>query len=153
MALSNLERAVAVALEERNIPYQRRYGIPQMPHRKFDFFFTRNKRNYLIECDGIQHFQEVPYFVARGGDLASRQQVDRLKTKVAVDYGYHLIRIDYTCEDCAERHLMLALNRIERRKQCHYFSTESLYTYLDVPLDKQMIIRECQDLARLLKYI
>ena len=148
---SYLERAVRCFLEERKIPYQRNYNIPQLPHRKYDFFFTYQKKQCLVECDGIHHFEMVPHFDTKGNSLAARQQADRLKTKVAIDYSYYLIRIDYTSESCINNHLSLALQRVKTKR--YYFTNPHLYTYIDRPLDKSIIINECKDLARLLKFI
>ena len=64
----------------------------------FDFFFTLYGRHFLVEYDGIQHFEPVDFF---GGEAAfgQRQLCDKIKDRFAKEYGYVLIRIPYTVND------------------------------------------------------
>ena len=145
------ERAVRSFLEAREIPYQRNYNLPQLRHRKYDFFFTYQKRPCLLEWDGIHHFEEVPHFDTRGNTLVARQEADRLKTRLALEYGFYLIRLDHTCIDSITSHLLLALQRIKTKT--HYFSNPFYYTHLNLGVNKGTVIRECEELARKMKLI
>lgn len=57
---------------------------------RFDFFV---EGKYLIEYDGIHHFQEVEYFTNK---LEEYQKRDKIKNDWAKEHGIPLIRIPYT---------------------------------------------------------
>ena len=54
-----------------------------------------NGRNYIVEYDGIQHFQLINFFSANMDDFEHRRTVDIDKTVAALNQGLFLIRISY----------------------------------------------------------
>jgi len=65
--------------------------LPQLPKKRYDFVFN----NYILEFDGQQHFYYCNYFHKTIDEFECRQETDILKTKVAIESGYNVIRIDY----------------------------------------------------------
>lgn len=64
---------------------------------RYDFAVkSRNGRQiyFLIEYDGIQHFEEVPYF--KTSSLQEIQERDAAKTNYAKEHNIPLLRISYT---------------------------------------------------------
>lgn len=57
---------------------------------RFDFYVNQN---YLIEFDGVQHFQETNFFRQ---DLLSNQKRDKIKNQWCKEHNIPLIRIPYT---------------------------------------------------------
>lgn len=56
------ERIVSKILTNLGIHYIPEYRHPLISHKRYDFYFQHNDGNYLIEYDGMQHFQDVPFF-------------------------------------------------------------------------------------------
>lgn len=70
----------------------------------YDFYVTYGKFEWLIECQGEQHYKSVAWF---GGDEAFqvRQEHDKRKRMYATDHGISFIEVPYTClsyEDTAD---------------------------------------------------
>ena len=59
----------------------------------FDFWVNNQ---YIIEYDGIQHFQEIPYFK---DSLKDRQDKDNFKNNWCHSHNIPIIRIPYTIRD------------------------------------------------------
>jgi hypothetical protein len=54
----------------------------------------------MIEVDGMQHFERVPFFHRKPGSFAARRRSDRQKTRDAIAVpGRRIIRIAYTFFD------------------------------------------------------
>ncbi len=111
------------ALTKLNIPYQSEYILEILPRKRFDFMFTIYNKNYLLEYDGNIHFIEAPYFKT---SLKSKQEIDILKTKIAIQENYSVIRIDYTQMKNIEYHINKA---IEQNNKI-YYSTPEMYSYI-----------------------
>lgn len=61
----------------------------------FDFLvFLENGEKLLIEFDGKQHFESIPYY-DKDRPLSYRRLLDEQKTQWAVDNNHHLLRISY----------------------------------------------------------
>ena len=77
----------------------------------YDFLvYLNEKPRYLIECQGIQHYEPIEYF--GGEDTFVRQQEhDKLKSEYAVQKGLELIEIPYgyTTEQVEEKLRMLGI--------------------------------------------
>jgi very-short-patch-repair endonuclease len=58
---------------------------------KFDFFVNEK---YIIEFDGIQHFESVLFF--KNNDYLTIKTRDDIKTQWCKENGIPLIRIPYT---------------------------------------------------------
>ena len=96
LAESNGERVVRLCLEQRNISHRVEATFDWMPKKRYDFNFIHNERNYIIEFDGIQHFQLVEYFHKDEETFHRRQEVDVDKTFNAISKGHYMIRIAYS---------------------------------------------------------
>ena len=62
----------------------------------YDFYFLHNDKKYLIEFDGIQHFNYNKSFYKTEEQFVRRQEIDIFKTVNALKNGYILIRIAYS---------------------------------------------------------
>lgn len=112
-------------LKTLSIEFKKEYTIEQLPRKRYDFYFQRNNLSYLLEFDGLQHFEERSHFCKKQS-FEERQEMDRIKTKVALEAGYRLIRIDYTQIDKIEEHLEKALSSKDKL----YLSTSEMYKYI-----------------------
>lgn len=122
------EVAVGKYLTECNIPFTRQFKHPSLPDLRYDFFFEYDNRKYLLEFDGEQHFKEDPTFFHRGeGKFDHQQNLDRLKTYIAIATGYCIIRIDYTQINTIKDHITQAIEFDDM----FYLSNEELYEYLN----------------------
>lgn len=63
-----------------------------------DFFVIHENQKFVIEYDGIQHFQPVEAF---GGEeeFKRRVQLDKVKNREILKRGYKLLRIRYDNKD------------------------------------------------------
>ena len=61
-------------------------------HYRYDFYLQ--KKNLLIECDGIQHFKEIPHF-DKQIDYFCRIESDNIKNAYALENGIPLLRIPH----------------------------------------------------------
>ena len=91
------EEKIATLLTQYNIPFekQKTFDSCRFPTSgylaKFDFFVDGK---YIIEFDGIQHFQSVEFF--KNNKYSSVKTRDDIKTQWCKDNGIPLIRIPYT---------------------------------------------------------
>lgn len=88
---SSGENRIGKFLELAKITYISQFKLDGYKYR-YDFYLPQ--LNLLIEYDGEQHFRPVDYF---GGRKAFKRLVrnDAIKTRLAKDYGYGLLRISY----------------------------------------------------------
>lgn len=96
------EEKIANILNINNISYIKQYSfsdcyeIQGFP-LKFDFaIFDNNKFEYLIEYDGIQHFQSANVGWNNQEHLKNLQQRDKIKNEYCLKNNIPLIRIPYT---------------------------------------------------------
>ncbi len=122
---SHGEKECERILRLHNLEYQREVVLPELPNKRYDFAFAYEDELYLLEFDGIQHFEEVPHF-HRKITFTEGQDVDIIKTKVVLARKAHLIRIDYTQVDHVEDHLILAIERGDKL----YVSNPEMYGYI-----------------------
>lgn len=121
------EKATALVLQSLNIDYSEQYSIPQLSNKWYDFYFRYNDHHWLIEFDGEPHFRYVDFFHhGSDEDFQDRREVDVKKTIVALENGYHIIRIDYTQIDNIRSHIDKALNSDIN----FYYSNEDLYGWI-----------------------
>lgn len=90
------ERAIALWLKEKSIPYEveKRFTdclSPKGRTMKFDFYLPHYSA--LIEFDGHHHYREVEYF--GGYTLQQVQQYDEVKNQYAKKKGMPLLRIPF----------------------------------------------------------
>ena len=120
------EKEVKKYLEDHNIQHEREVTLESLPRKRYDFRFVHEEIGYLLEFDGIQHFEQIDYFHREEDSFEEGQRVDRRKTRHALRNGYRLIRIDYTQVDNVPRHIRRAL----RSEKDLYLSSPELYSYL-----------------------
>ena len=121
------EKACIRTLRSMNIIFEREIKIEALPTRYYDFRFIWNGARWILEYDGKQHFKFIPFF--HNDDIETfheHQNIDIIKTKLAIKEDYHVIRIDYTQINNIQYHIEQAL----RLHNSLYLSTPELYTYL-----------------------
>ena len=94
---SHLEKIVQTILENNNLKFQRDKSIEGCmsdTKRPLRFDFILNDENVLIECDGIQHFDEQRFF---GGKKNFQRTIkrDNIKNFFTFSRGIPLLRIPY----------------------------------------------------------
>ena len=140
---SSYERKAVVFLEENNIPHRSQYVIPQLPKKRYDFYFEYNGFKYILEIDGEQHFMFKALFHKTSENLIYKKDIDRLKTKIAIEFGYRLIRIDYSEIPNIAQHMKWALEG----NYPMYLSSRDKYEFLHEKLADSFIIQHSRELA------
>lgn len=96
---------------------------------RYDFYIPGTK--WIIEFDGIQHFEEVTYFT-NTKSLLERQQLDRIKTFGAIEAGYSVLRIHY-CDMGIINEIIHITDKISEIPSL-YVSRDNVYDYLGIKL-------------------
>ena len=73
--------------------YHPEWGHPYI----YDIHFKLNDKEYLVEWDGLQHFQDRNF---HSTTLEARQEIDRMKDELAEKNNIYLIRIDCSKSEC-----------------------------------------------------
>ena len=120
------EKNIVKYLEDHNITYEREVTLESLPRKRYDFRFVHKEIGYLLEFDGVQHFEETKHFHREGDSFEEGQKVDRRKTRHALRNDYRLIRIDYTQVDNVSKHIRRAL----KSEEDLYLSSPELYSFL-----------------------
>lgn len=120
------EEIIANFLNNEGIHFIQQYRMKCIPSLRYDFYVSYEGISYLVEYDGKQHFHEDCNFGHITNDFEHRQNLDRLKTYIAIETGYKLIRIDYTQFDNIEEHILTGLQSSDN----YYLSSKDLYRYL-----------------------
>jgi very-short-patch-repair endonuclease len=92
---SKIEKKLYEYFQKLGIDFMYQYSLPECSNKrckryKYDFYFTEHR--LLLEIDDPGHFQENEIY---------RRRNDRIKNKLATNYGYNLLRIpikEYTEE-------------------------------------------------------
>lgn len=95
LRMSHGEYRIAQLLTEANINYEmeKRFDSCRFPtgiRAKFDFWVNET---YLIEFDGVQHYENIDYFA---NNLTKNQYNDQFKNEWCQQQNIPLIRIPYT---------------------------------------------------------
>jgi len=90
------ELLVYTALTQLGFTVYKEYRMRELPNYKYDFLFCCGDKWVIIEFDGEQHFRYVDHFHENLDEFTHKQDVDVIKTEMAIGVGYQLIRIDYT---------------------------------------------------------
>lgn len=93
--ISHGEAFCGKVLKEKGLKTIPQYRIKLLPRYRFDYYFTYQGREYLLEFDGQQHFRFTPWFHRSEKDFEKRRKRDLVKTSIALNSGYHVIRIAY----------------------------------------------------------
>lgn len=120
------EREIRKFLRDNMIPFLPQYTVAELPSRRYDFYFEYDGLRYLVEYDGEQHFRYIRKFHHKTSKFKESQIVDRIKTSVALQTGYRVIRIDYNERDNIPYHLISAI----RSDAALYLSNSETYDYL-----------------------
>lgn len=89
------EKAIIDILSSYNFILDKDY-VREFKIEPFNYRYDFKINNYLIEFDGIQHFEEDNTWASQGNStLEDIQRRDKEKDKLAKDFGYILIRIAY----------------------------------------------------------
>jgi formylmethanofuran dehydrogenase subunit E len=123
---SHGEIACENTLKLLGIDYICEFILDNLPRKRFDFKFEYNNYRFLLEFDGLQHFQFSPHYHNDEEEFLRKQQVDIIKTRKAIEAEYHIMHIDYTQIDNIQTHIRAALNS----KNQTYFSNPTMYTYI-----------------------
>lgn len=119
------KKKISAILKQLNIPYICQYRLPVIPALRYDFYFIILDQKYLVEYDGAQHFQ-MNHFRRSEEEFFFGQNLDRLKTYIAIISGCKIVRIDYTqLKNCSE-YLIKGIGSLDN----HYFSRPEMYEYL-----------------------
>ena len=80
-------------LENHNITYKRQHRFADLKKYPYDFYLP--DFNLLIEYNGIQHYEEVPYFHRSPSSFDGQLTRDRIKKEYAEKNGIKLLVIPY----------------------------------------------------------
>lgn len=90
------EMEVKRVLDEMGVEYKREYSFPDCKYKlslRFDFAVFVKEKIYLIEFDGIQHFEKGDDFYSR--NFEDRILRDTIKNNYCIENGIPLLRIRY----------------------------------------------------------
>jgi very-short-patch-repair endonuclease len=91
--MSQGERLIARYLTGKNLVFHQEFlRTIRGTNRYFDFYVK--ELQLLIEFDGRQHFEDIPFFNKRE-KLSDRRLVDQEKINWALENKFHLVRIPY----------------------------------------------------------
>ena len=93
--MSKYEEHIEKILKKEKIPYIREKNFLDLKHGAFHFDFYLPTINSIIECDGQQHFYQVPTFQRTRRDFLKQQEHDRIKNSYCLTKGIPLYRIPY----------------------------------------------------------
>lgn len=133
------EKETITALNELGINYETESRLACTGKKKYDFYFYFEGNCYFLEFDGIQHFKKNDFFHKTDCEFEYRQNVDRLKTYVALNLGYKVIRIDYCSVDRIKEIIVEALNS----ERDLYLSDPNMYDWLFTGLPRSFLESEC----------
>jgi len=100
------EREITYTLQQLGVEFTPQYTHYLIPKAKYDFYFKYQDMHFLLEYDGIQHFQFKDYFYSSESELEHRHNIDRNKSIMAITTGFKLIRIDYTQIEYIMQHII-----------------------------------------------
>jgi predicted Zn-ribbon and HTH transcriptional regulator/very-short-patch-repair endonuclease len=123
------ERKCNDLLIRLKLPFESQFKIQELGRKRFDFMFEFNNNSYIIELDGKQHHEFVPYFHKTENNFLYKQSIDIEKTITAVKNGYYIIRIDHTQFDNIYDHISEATKKLTPKCKC-YFTNASKYEYI-----------------------
>lgn len=135
------EEKIADFLHSLHINFIPQFRHPLIYNRRYDMMFIYNNTRYIIEFDGMQHFIYDTYFHKSNEDFLFKQEIDRIKTYVAITTGYQIIRIDYTQINNIAHHIQTALDI----NNLIYVSTPELYDgwLLGAKVSVELLKKEC----------
>jgi hypothetical protein len=109
------ERAVRLYLEKTEVQHEKEKSFEWMPYKKYDFYIECGELNYLIEFDGIQHFEFSSFFHGDEITFSKRRKTDIEKTAAALNNNFLLLRISHKDIDNIEEIIDQFLNNPQNR--------------------------------------
>ena len=103
---SHIEREVNKLLLERNVKFERYKRFNWLGLQSLDFYLP--EYNIAIECQGIQHFEEVQYFGGEKG-LKENKKRDKKKYDLCKEHGVVIFYVNYK-ENVSEKIKELFIN-------------------------------------------
>lgn len=120
------EKACVIALTELKtelgIVWNARFQISPFDFI-YDFVFQYQEKRFIIEFDGIQHFKLVEFFKQTQETFEKNHQVDLLKTRIALEHGFQMIRIDHKEINNIKAHILEAI----KLNNSTYYTNPDLY--------------------------
>lgn len=113
-------------LNELNIIPISQFSFDDNLKYKYDFYFTHNNVNYILEYDGGQHFKLVDFFHDTEETFEKSRDRDIYKTCLALERNIKFIRIDYTQFNHIKEHIINAFNSSDKL----YLSRKDMYQWL-----------------------
>ena len=133
------EEEVLIALDELGIDCTREFQLACTGSKRYDFCFNFDGASYILEFDGKQHFKRIGLFHKTDSEFEYRQNVDRLKTYVALNLGYKVIRIDWYKIGKVREIIIKAL-----QSECNLYLSESdMYIWLLEGLPRSFLQSNC----------
>lgn len=129
LGASRGECLVREALKSMNIEFIQEATFDWMPRKRYDFCFLYKERYYIIEYDGIQHFEFVEFFHGDEETFNRKQAIDVNKTIAALNQGFFFIRIAHTDEGDISDIIDWIINDPEPQARL-IFSDNSMYEWL-----------------------
>lgn len=93
--MSSLEEHVYNILIERHIDFEREKSFKDLRNNNYRFDFFLPQQNLIIELDGRQHFEYIPYFHKNQQNFLKSQERDRRKNSYCLANKISLYRIPY----------------------------------------------------------
>lgn len=97
---SHGEVAITQFLEKNNIFYNKEYVFKDYPQARYDFYLPDS--NIIIEFDGKQHYEFIPFFHGTEEEFNNNKLKDLEKNSYCLKNGITMFRIPYTEEDNLE---------------------------------------------------
>lgn len=124
------EKLMNAILTHFNIPYTYHFSFENQffyynnnpYHPEYDFYFVHNNKKYIIEMDGGFHYKKTNKDYEY--TLEQRQEIDRLKDKLASENGCEIIRIN-----CCRSEYTYILNSLKNSKLSEMMDFDSLNSY------------------------
>lgn len=112
---SKLEAKFCDLIKSLGINFQQQVIFADCKYKKclpFDFLLIfDNGDELLVEIDGRQHYEHIPYFHPTIKDFELQQKRDKIKNKFAREYDINFLRIRYD-ENFSDK-LLAAINEME----------------------------------------
>lgn len=111
--VSTGERVCAKILDALGIAYQREARLIPGTRLRFDFIFTYQGQQYILEYDGLQHFKMKPIVHASIADFQKQRARDIEKAVWALTHGYKMVRCYGRSLNNMKKFISQALNKTD----------------------------------------
>lgn len=115
--ISYPEKYMGELLSQLGIVYTRQFNDYWTKAYRYDFYFTLNNENFLIEMDGGFHFNQ---YQKGNNSLLDIEASDKEKDELATKNGFHLIRINSNYPSMYNRNDYLKKN-VKKSELCSIF--------------------------------